>query len=156
MGDDDGCFENALDAVRRWGGVLEHPKDSRAWAIFGLPVPPKNGGWVRGLFCRGWSCCVDQQHYGHEASKPTWLYYCGPKPPALIWGCPPVGLGKRGRLENLSKRKRAWVCPDGSARYECPECGARWECEERYESYYLPCPICRAEDRKAGLGRERG
>lgn len=24
-GDDGGTFEDALDAVRRWGGVLEHP-----------------------------------------------------------------------------------------------------------------------------------
>ncbi len=27
-GDDDGCFELALAAVRKWGGVLEHPEAS--------------------------------------------------------------------------------------------------------------------------------
>ena len=31
MGDDAGCFAHALAAVRRCGGVLEHPKDSHAW-----------------------------------------------------------------------------------------------------------------------------
>jgi hypothetical protein len=30
LGDDEGCFAAALAAVRRFGGVLEHPKDSRA------------------------------------------------------------------------------------------------------------------------------
>lgn len=30
MGDDGGCFEAALSAVRKWGGVLEHPESSHA------------------------------------------------------------------------------------------------------------------------------
>src|SRR6266566_9520079 len=36
-GDDGGCFAAALDAVRTYGGVLEHPADSRAFHHFGLP-----------------------------------------------------------------------------------------------------------------------
>lgn len=28
-----------VDAVRRWGGVLEHPKDSTLWRACGLPRP---------------------------------------------------------------------------------------------------------------------
>lgn len=39
-GDDGGCFESALAAVRRWSGVLEHPCDSHAWAHFGLSKAP--------------------------------------------------------------------------------------------------------------------
>lgn len=86
--------------------------DSLAWAHFGLPKPPRGGGWVRGLFCGGWSCCIDQKRYGHRATKPTWLYYVGPvRPPVdLAWGlCKVQGKGtvKRGELENLSKRQRA-------------------------------------------------
>lgn len=43
-GDDGGCFEAALAAVRRWGGVLEHPYGSYAWPHFGIPKPPRTGG----------------------------------------------------------------------------------------------------------------
>lgn len=46
LGDDGGCFEAALAAVRKWGGVLEHPEASHAFQIFNLPVPPKTGGWI--------------------------------------------------------------------------------------------------------------
>jgi len=72
-GDDGGTFEAALAAVRRWGGVLEHPAYSDAWATFRLPVPHRGGGWQRGL-CGGWSCHVEQGRYGHRARKATWLY----------------------------------------------------------------------------------
>ena len=48
IGDDGGCFESALNAVRRFGGVIEHPAKSRAWKRFGLMKPPTGGGWVKG------------------------------------------------------------------------------------------------------------
>lgn len=34
LGDDGGCFKAALDAILWHGGVLEHPADSHAWAMF--------------------------------------------------------------------------------------------------------------------------
>lgn len=46
LGDDGGCFAAALDAVRRFGGVLEHPEASHAFRHFGLPRPSFNGGWT--------------------------------------------------------------------------------------------------------------
>lgn len=73
-GDDAGCFASALASVRRWGGVLEHPAASSAWHAFGLLEPPRAGGWVVADWLGGWTCCVDQGHYGHRAQKATWLY----------------------------------------------------------------------------------
>lgn len=87
-GDDGGCFKAALAAVRRWGGVLEHPAFSDAFAAHGLPSP-RRGGWQRTI-CGGWVCCVDQGHYGHAAKKATWLYAHGPVTlPSLIWATVP-------------------------------------------------------------------
>lgn len=85
VGDDGGCFAAALAAVRRWGGVLEHPAYSLAWDAFSLPKPPTGGGWVRG-FCGGWSAHLEQRHYGHRARKATWLYVYGVELPRLQWG----------------------------------------------------------------------
>lgn len=118
LGDDAGCFRAALAAVERFGGVLEHPRDTKAWChpLAGtdtrpLPVPAARG-WTRSLVRPGWSCLVDQGHYGHVAQKPTWLYYVGDaEPPPLVWGPsspPPIGSGaRRGNLESMSKRARA-------------------------------------------------
>lgn len=92
LGDDGGCFAAALAAVRTWGGVLEQPKDSKAWAAFGLQRPPRAGGWVIADEHGGWTCCVDQGHYGHFSNKPSWLYAVGPRPPELIWGKGPNTL----------------------------------------------------------------
>jgi hypothetical protein len=84
-GDDGGCFAAALASVRRWGGVLEHPADTKAWAAYDLPDPQRHGGWSRGL-CGGWACHVEQGRYGHPAKKATWLYAYGCDLPSLRWG----------------------------------------------------------------------
>lgn len=89
-GDDGGCFEAALEAVREWGGVLEHPAHSHAWKAFALPKPAANEGWTTALFEEGWTTEVDQAWYGHPANKRTWLYYVGDRPPfGLKWGRAP-------------------------------------------------------------------
>lgn len=85
-GDDGGCFESALASVRKFGGVLEHPEGSAAWPAFKLLPPPRSGGWVTAGDFRGWTCCVEQGHYGHAARKMTWLYVVGVALPDLQWG----------------------------------------------------------------------
>ncbi len=124
-GDDGGCFAAALAAVRRWGGVLEHPAASKAWDAFGLEKPVSAGGWTALDLYGGASCCVEQGHYGHAARKATWLYACGVNLPTLRWGSsqvpdpddcpwstsdvrtftkPPPGLGQDWR-----DQRRAWL-----------------------------------------------
>jgi len=123
LGDDDGCFAAAIAAVRRWGGVLEHPEGSHAWRHCGLIAPPRSGAWVVADWEGGWTCCVEQGAYGHRARKATWLYACGVDIPSLNWGRAPgdfVRLDdgfhskeeraraiKTGICQRLSKRQRA-------------------------------------------------
>ncbi|MQB00224.1 MAG: hypothetical protein GEU78_08020 [Actinobacteria bacterium] len=85
-GDDGGCFAAALAAVRRYGGVLEHPEGSHAWTHFGLTKPPRGGGWIKADESGGFTCCVEQGRYGHYARKPTWLYAVNCWLPELSWG----------------------------------------------------------------------
>lgn len=86
LGDDGGCFRSALRSVLLFGGVLEHPRDSHAWAHFEINRPPRDGGWVVADDRGGWTCSVDQGRYGHLANKPTWLYAVGCELPELRWG----------------------------------------------------------------------
>ncbi len=111
-GNDGGCFQSAVDSVRKFGGILEHPAKSRAFAAYGIDKP-SGIGWEKSS-CGGWVCEVWQSAYGHKANKATWLYYFGVNPPAeLIWDRPKgthqVGFqDNRGKVKNkpvLSKRE---------------------------------------------------
>lgn len=108
MGDDDGCFASALASVRRWGGVLEHPEASHAWRTFGLVAPPRHGGWVPAGDMVGWTCCVEQGHYGHRARKATWLYACGVSElPLLKWGPSEASVRLDDGFHTAEERRRA-------------------------------------------------
>ncbi|PTR07905.1 MULTISPECIES: hypothetical protein [unclassified Novosphingobium] len=91
LGEDFGCFAVALTAVRNYGGVLEHPKDSKAWKWFGLK-PPRSEGWTPADDFGGYTCQVEQGHYGHFSRKPTWLYARSAYLPEMIWGRSPQRL----------------------------------------------------------------
>ncbi len=66
------CGPTAVEQVRRFGGVLEHPSESGLWAACGLPLP---GAAVDGA--GGWTLEVQQCDWGHPARKRTWLYVVG-------------------------------------------------------------------------------
>lgn len=111
LGDDGGCFASALASVRRWGGVLEHPADSHAWAAFNLNTPPRDGGWIAADMVGGWTCCVEQGFYGHWSNKRTWLYAAGVALPPLRWGrgeqrLHPIALERYG----YAKARRIGMC----------------------------------------------
>ena len=109
---DGGCFKSALDAVNKFGGVLEHPAKTKAFAEYGLPKPTSMG-WQMTID-GGWVCEVWQSAYGHRANKATWLYYRGSNPPAqLKWnrkiGSHQIGFqdqrGKTANKPTLGKRE---------------------------------------------------
>ena len=60
----------AIEMIRKYGGVLEHPRASRLWPEY-LPFP--------GLIDKfgGYSISVDQFWWGHKAKKSTLLYIVG-------------------------------------------------------------------------------
>jgi hypothetical protein len=105
-GNDGGCFASALQSVRTWGGVLEHPASSNAWRAHGLQRPGKHGWTEAGGL---WVCEIWQSAYGHRARKRTWLCYAGQRPPFdLDWtrkpGTHQVGWFDRIK-PTLSKRE---------------------------------------------------
>lgn len=67
----------AVQQVRKWGGVLEHPESSSLWTQMNLPI-----GMQRDQF-GGYTISVDQFWWGHRARKRTWLYVVGVEPNQL-------------------------------------------------------------------------
>jgi len=109
-GDDGGCFAAALEAVRKYGGVLEHPAWTLAWPAFGLSPPPAFG-WQKNID-GSWVCEVAQSAYGNPCRKLTWLYYVGDAPPEpAIWTRPK-------RTKAVSQLRNHWnaVVPRASKR----------------------------------------
>lgn len=78
-----------LEAVRREGGVLEHPYPSLFWKEAQLPPAGLSDG-------RGFSMVVDQFLFGFPARKRTWLYVVGLRP-GDVPGYP-LRLGQASKL----------------------------------------------------------
>lgn len=114
----------ALEQVRAWGGVLEHPRRSELWQACGLPLGDQIDEFG------GFSLLVNQCWWGHRAEKPTLLYVCRVRPSDV----PPVAVnltaprhvvGCAGR--NQSGVRSRWR-PDISKREReaTPVALARW------------------------------
>lgn len=93
----------AVDMVRAWGGVLEHPAGSTLWPAAALPAPTLRDRWG------GWTFPISQKWWGHRAEKKTFLYIVGIEPHEL----PPYPfemgeashvIGDSGRASNGTKR----------------------------------------------------
>lgn len=114
-GDDKGCFDRALWAVRNFGGVLEHPANSKAFRYYRRCSPEPAGKWhSAGDGFGAWVCQVHQGHYGHPADKATWLYAKAPRDalPELIWG-PAISEDVTGEGETKSQRTQARAVESG-------------------------------------------
>lgn len=95
--DEPGLALWAVDQVRRFGGVLEHPEGSALWRAAGLPMPGQVD--VSG----GWTLPAPQFWWGHRAEKRSWFYIVGVRPgdlPKL-----PFVLGDAPRVISSSLRK---------------------------------------------------
>jgi hypothetical protein len=110
----------AVEQVRRWGGVLEHPAHSKLWTACGLWRP---GEWTDPH--GGFSLQVEQVRWGHSCIKSTWLYIVGldrrevgpmppPASPTHVVAVSRATIGPR--LPSLGKE----------ARRRTPEPFARW------------------------------
>ena len=120
-GDDGGCFAAALEAVRRVGGVIEHPAYSKAWDAYGLPEPKVVAGWTGGL-CGGWSAYVEQGRYGLPVKKSTWLYAYGCELAELRWGRLPDAEGERpnGPWGGIDGWRDSWTTKGSGATSATP------------------------------------
>jgi hypothetical protein len=108
------CALRAVDAVRAFGGVLEHPKYSVLWRACRLPYPgelPDRWG--------GRSYEVNQVSWGHCCEKKTWLYVVGVDPYVVDRGIRTGGTpthritsGPNGpKLPSVDKRARSATPP---------------------------------------------
>jgi hypothetical protein len=114
------CAPRAVDQVRQFGGVLEHPAGSTLWSTKGLPLPgAPPDAWG------GWTLEVDQVRWKHPARKSTWLYLVGIQPEDLPPIPPDRGpthviqtrkrIGAPGRLPDLRKSQRHLTPPNLAA-----------------------------------------
>lgn len=85
----------AVDQVRQWGGVLEHPAGSKLWKEKPLPEPGTRDEFG------GFTLVVSQWWFGHRCEKMTRLYICG----ISIREVPEMGL-RLGEPEYVVARSR--------------------------------------------------
>ena len=78
---DPSCGPRAVEQVREFGGVLEHPAESTLFRFCRMPFPgelPDEFG--------GFTVLVRQVAWGNVCEKPTWLYFVGVSRPLVYSG----------------------------------------------------------------------
>lgn len=134
-GSEHDCAPHALAQVRNYGGVLEHPAESKFWDQAMLARPTGTDRASLGDVFGGYTIAVEQVEWGHVARKPTWLYIVG-----VDWPLVRDFLGSRpfpGRLpthwcSGNRNNKAGGSVPTGikicsaQQRRRTPEAFARW------------------------------
>lgn len=78
------CAPRAVEQVRAFGGVLEHPDGSRIWAECGLPAPMPLSVLCAQMFpVREFTILIEQCDWGFPARKRTRLFFSGVNPRSL-------------------------------------------------------------------------
>lgn len=108
----------AVDQVRKWGGVLEHPAASTLWPHCNLPRP----GHLDHYGC--WTLPIVQQWWGHRAEKKTLLYVCGVTPTKLP--DMPIHLGQASHVIETRKRGDHRPSVTKAEREHTPPALAEW------------------------------
>lgn len=103
----------AVEQVRTWGGIVEHPESSSLWPALNLPAPGQRDAHG------GWTLPIHQHWFGHRAEKSTFLYIVGVEPrdmPAM-----PLHMGRAThcirptksypRLPSVTKAEREHTPP---------------------------------------------
>ena len=112
---------HAVEMVRRFGGVLEHPAHSRLFAACGMPapwgLPDEHGGRTYDL---------EQVSWGHPCIKATWIYVVGVDASGLA-----SGLRSGGSPTHVvsSTRRRGPGLPELTRKWEraiTPPASAEW------------------------------
>ena len=116
--DEKGLALFAVDMVRSFGGVLEHPAGSTLWQAASLPRPGCRDE------CDGWTLAVPQKWFGHKAEKASWFYIVGCAP-ADIPDIPYV-LGDATHVVQSRKRHDHRPHISKAEREHTPPALARW------------------------------
>lgn len=111
----------AVDQVRKFGGVLEHPASSTLWPAADLPAPGAVDAWG------GWTLPIHQNWFGHRAQKSTLLYIVGCKPADLP--VMPMVLGEATHVVQSRKRHDHRPHISKPEREHTPVELAEWLCE---------------------------
>ena len=108
----------AVEQVRRFGGVLEHPASSTLWPAAALPAPGTRDEFG------GWTLPIHQHWFGHRAEKSTLLYIVGCEPCDL----PPLPYRMDEPTHVVQSRKRTGCRPHitKAEREHTPPELARW------------------------------
>lgn len=111
----------AIDALRKNGGVLEHPEHSTLWDAADLPKPGEGVDEFG-----GWSISIDQLWWGHRARKRTWLYIVGCRP--MDMPVMPLSLNYATHIigGNAEHRARGLLHLPKSEREHTPPALAEW------------------------------
>jgi hypothetical protein len=113
----------AVEQVRRFGGVLEHPADSMLWKACAMPRPGELPDAWGGI-----TIAVEQWRWGHRAIKPTWLYVVGAESIPPIPDAPgprPAGGNMRSVGGDTSRRSMTERLPK-TQRHLTPPAFAKW------------------------------
>lgn len=136
---------HAVDQVRRWGGVLEHPRFSLLWEHCQLPRPDELPDAFGGRCYE-----VSQCDFGHPARKMTWLYVVGALPGSMPATREPTHWISGGRGRSGKKSKTTPVPPgikvcSAQQRRRTPIAFAEWLIElaataRGFSASAGPCP----------------